>query len=63
MNSLMKSKLDGKVCKDLANQFIWSTFNYFDCDHYVVFSPIKYWKSQHLINEKFVEGFIGNRDK
>ncbi len=62
MNSLMKSKLDGKVCKDLANQFIWSAFNYFDCDHYVVFSPIKYWKSQHLINEKFVEGFIGNRE-
>lgn len=62
MNSLMKAnKVDGKVCKDLANQFIWSAFNYFDCDHYVVFSPIKYWKNQNLINEKFVEGFIANR--
>ena len=51
----------GRAKTDLANQFIWSAFKYFNCDHYVVFSPIKYWKSQHVIDEKFVEGFIGDR--
>lgn len=64
ITTLMKQdkNVKGKASVDLANKFIWSAFNYFDCDHYVVFSPIKYWKSQHLINEKFVEGFIGNRE-
>ena len=63
ITTLMKSsgRKFGTATNDIANKFIWSAFNYFDCDHYVVFSPIKYWKSQHLINEKFVEGFIGNR--
>ena len=63
ISSLMKKdkKVIGRAITDLANKFIWSAFNYFDCDHYVVFAPIKYWKNQNLINEKFVEGFIGNR--
>ena len=63
ITTLMKSsgRKFGTATNDIANKFIWSAFNYFDCDHYVVFSPIKYWKSQRLINEKFVEGFIGNR--
>ena len=63
ITTLMKSsgRKFGTATNDIANKFIWSAFNYFDCDHYIVFSPIKYWKSQHLINEKFIEGFIGNR--
>ena len=63
ITTLMKNsgRKFGTATNDIANKFIWSAFNYFDCDHYIVFSPIKYWKSQHLINEKFVEGFIGNR--
>ena len=63
ITTLMKNsgRKFGTATNDIANKFIWSAFNYFDCDHYIVFSPIKYWKSQHLISEKFVEGFIGNR--
>ena len=54
--------IKGSAAKsDLANLFIWSAFNYFNCDHYVVFSPIKYWKTHQLVDEKFVEGFIANR--
>lgn len=50
----------GKASVDLANKFIWSGFKWF-FDYYVVYSPIKYWKSQHLIDKKFLEGRIANR--
>ena len=50
----------GKASVDLANKFIWSGFKWF-FDYYVVYSPIKYWKSQHLIDKKFLEGCIANR--
>ena len=50
----------GKASVDLANKFIWSGFKWF-FDYYVVYSPVKYWKSQHLIDKKFLEGCIANR--
>ena len=53
-------KVKGKASVDLANKFIWSGFKWF-FDYYVVYSPIKYWKSQHLIDKKFLEGRIANR--
>lgn len=60
----MKEEVKGSVTNDLANAFIWSAFKYYlrqDTDSYVVFSPIKYWKSQHLINKKVIKGFGFNR--
>jgi len=51
----------GKTSTDLANQFIWSMMNY--ADEYIIFSPIKYWKSQHLFDGKFNEGYLCNRKK
>ncbi len=51
--------------RDLANQFIWSGFQYYlrqDTDSYVVFSPIKYWKYVGLAEKDFVEGFLFNRN-
>ena len=57
---MKKSKL-GAVVNDLSNQFIWSMINY--ADEYIVFSPIKYWKSQHLFDGKFNEGYLCNREK
>lgn len=60
----MKLEIDGTANNDLANLFIWSAFKYYlrqDTDSYIVFSPIKYWKSQHLINKKFINGFGFNR--
>lgn len=60
----MKKEVKGAVSNDMANAFIWSAFKYFlrqPTDSYIVFSPIKYWKAQHLIKKKFVNGFAFNR--
>lgn len=56
----MKNSDIGRASNDLANKFIWSGFEYF-FDYYVVYSPIKYWKSQHLVDKKFLEGYIASR--
>ena len=55
-----KDKVNGITMRDLSNKFIWSGFKYY-YDYYVVYSPIKYWKSQHLVDKKFLEGSIANR--
>jgi hypothetical protein len=62
--SLMKEELSGASLNELANQFIWSAFNIYmkkteDC--YILFSPIKYWKSIKLAERKFINGFLFNR--
>ena len=54
-------EVKGVVVNDLANQFIWSMLNY--TNKYIVFSPVKYWKSQHLLDGKFNEGYLCNRKK
>lgn len=50
--------------RELANLFIWSGWEYYlikpnDC--FVLFSPIKYWKSLGLGEKKFIDGFLFNR--
>lgn len=60
----MKKEIKGQALNDLANAFIWSAFKYYlrqPTDSYIVFSPVKYWKSQHLISKTFIEGFAFNR--
>lgn len=60
----MKNKIKGPTSNDLANVFIWSAFEYYlrqETDSYVVYAPIKYWKSQHLVNKQFGGGFAFNR--
>lgn len=60
----MKKDVKGAVSNDLGNVFIWSGFKYFlrqPTDSYVVYSPVKYWKAQHLISKEFVDGFAFNR--
>lgn len=62
--SEMKKKIKGVASNDLGNAFIWSAFEYYlrqSTDSYIVFSPVKYWKTQHLINKKFADGFAFNR--
>jgi len=61
-------KADGgispRAVNDIGNTFIWSGFEYYlrqPTDSYVVFSPIKYWKAQGLINRKLLGGFAANR--
>ena len=60
----MKKVVKGAVSNDLGNAFIWSAFKYYlrqPTDSYIVYSPVKYWKSQHLINKEFIKGFAFNR--
>lgn len=60
----MKKQLKGTVTNDLGNAFIWSGFEYYlrqPTDSYVVYSPVKYWKAQHLVNKKFIAGLGFNR--
>lgn len=60
----MKKEVKGTVSNDLGNAFIWSAFKYYlrqNTDSYIVFSPVKYWKAQHLINKKFLDGYAFNR--
>jgi hypothetical protein len=60
----MKTDVSGKAASELANQFIWSAFKFFlrqPTDSYILFSPVKYWKSQHLIDRQMNGGFICNK--
>ncbi len=53
--------------RDYANRFIWSGFKYYlrqKGDAYIVFSPVKYFKSLGIIKNdeyKFKKGFLFNR--
>ena len=60
----MKKEVKGAVSNDLGNAFIWSAFKYYlrqATDSYIVYSPVKYWKAQHLIDKKFFNGYAYNR--
>ena len=60
----MKKEVKGTASNDLGNAFIWSGFKYFlrqPTDSYVVYSPVKYWKAQHLINKRLLQGYAFNR--
>ena len=62
--SEMKKDVSGVVTNDSTNVFIWSGFKYYlrqDTDSYILFSPIKYWKAQNLVNKSFHSGFLFNR--
>lgn len=60
----MKLEKKGSVSDDIGNIFIWSAFKYYlrqPTDSYIVYSPVKYWKSQNLVNKKLVSGIAFNR--
>ena len=65
MDEMRKDKTaKGSARNDLGNLFIWSAFRYYlrqPTDSYIVFSPVKYWKAQHLIDRKFLGSFAFNR--
>lgn len=51
--------------QELSNLFIWSVFKYYlrqDTDSYIVFSPVKYFKSIGLCKKEFIKGFAFNRE-
>lgn len=60
----MRKEISGTALNDLGNAFIWSGFKYYlrqPTDSYIVYSPVKYWKVQHLIQKRFLNGFAFNR--
>lgn len=60
----MKKQIKGVATNELANQFIWSAFQYYlrnKEDSYIVFSPIKYWKQYELFNATAQKAFAFNR--
>lgn len=62
--SNMKKEIKGAASNELGNAFIWSGFKYYlrqPTDSYVVYSPVKYWKVQQLVEKKFLIGFAFNR--
>lgn len=53
------------TARDISNQFIWSGWKYYlkkPDDYFVLFSPIKYWKSLGLGEKSFIDGFLFNRE-
>lgn len=62
---MAKEKFETKnVNRATENLFIWSAFKFFlrqPTDSYILFSPIKYWKSQHIVDKKYLSGYICNR--
>jgi len=53
------------TARDISNQFIWSGWQYYlkkPDDYFVLFSPIKYWKSLGLGERKFLDGYLFNRE-
>ncbi len=60
---MAKHKFNGKNAnRDLANMFIWKAFNLIKTDYYILYSPIKYWKSQHIVDKTFIKGHCCNRE-
>ena len=68
-NNFVKEKMiisgwnNKTVTSDLSNLFIWSAFRYYlrqKNDAYILFSPIKYWKTHHIVQKKFIKGFLFN---
>ena len=52
------------TAREIANQFIWSGFRYYmreKTDSYIVFSPIKYWKTIGLFSKKMISGYLFDR--
>lgn len=53
------------TARDISNQFIWSGWKHYltkPDDYFVLFSPVKYWKSLGLGEKKFIDGFLFNRE-
>ena len=64
MKADIKGSVKGSPSNDMGNAFIWSAFHYYlrqPTDSYIVFSPVKYWKAQHLIKKQFLAGYAFNR--
>lgn len=66
MKDAMKdAKRSLTVTNEKAHRFIWSAFEMYmrqETDSCIIFSPLKYWKLDKLVNYKILKGYIFNRD-
>ncbi len=63
-NEMKRNGIKGSILNDLSNQFIWSAQNYYlkkRNDYFILFSPVKYFKSCNLCNKAFIDGYLLNR--
>ncbi|TAN58544.1 hypothetical protein EPN15_00610 [Patescibacteria group bacterium] len=63
-DEFVKAGTNQATHNDLANLFIWSGWKYYlskPNDAFVLFSPIKYWKSLGLGEHTLIDGFLFNR--
>ncbi len=63
-NEMVKNWTDQATHRDISNLFIWSALKYYlkkEDDYLLLFSPVKYYKSLHLVNKKFIDGYWFNR--
>ena len=62
--SQMKAELSGALLNELTNRFIWSAFKYYqrqNTDSYILFSPVKYFKTCFLVDKTYAGGYLFNR--
>lgn len=63
-DEFVKAGTNQATHNDVANLFIWSGWTYYlhkPDDYFILFSPIKYWKSLGLGEKKYIDGFLLNR--
>lgn len=54
-------KIKGAMKNELSIKFIWSAWNIFTPNEYILYSPIKYWKINHIFDKKYYGGFITDK--
>ena len=47
--------------QDMVTAFIWSAYEFYKPDFYILYAPIKYWKHTHLIDKKYIKGYLCNK--
>ena len=60
----MRGEVKGAILNDISNRFIWSAQKYYlkkEYDFFILFSPVKYFKSCNLCNKTFISGYLLNR--
>ena len=54
-------KIKGAMKNELSIKFIWSAWNIYKPNEYILFSPIKYWKRYHLFDHEVYGGYITDK--
>jgi len=58
---LIVNDLKGSSSNQISNLFINTRFKYFKPEHYIVYSPVSYWKNDSVCDKEFIEGYICDR--